>query len=356
MASCVIKARPAHAIIFYFFEGFLLRKRVYDMNEKIKSASAENVTNVQQQKVLIAIPTFRRSARLKALLPHVIKTISSVHAVEILVIDNNTLPVEQKFVRNFSKNSIFPVHYVHEPKPGVSNARNAALEFATSRFVAFLDDDMEVTSGWIDSLVKVSVVHGAGLVFGPLIAKFENEADPRNPYLSSLYTRHSKQTEPGLTGEAYGTGGCLIDLENCILSDPPFDPDLNESGGEDDIFFEGLHKRGTLYGWAPNALCYECVPPDRTTTNYIARRNFGFGQGPSRIAASHGIAGIPQLIRHMSVGMIQLSVFGLLYLIAKVSKRPSQVRFLALGARALGKIFWLNAFRPKFYGNSSIDT
>ena len=326
------------------------------MNKQNRSVTAENATNVQRQKVLIAILTFRRSARLKALLPHVIETLRSVHAVEILVIDNNSIPVEQKFVQNFSEISPYQIHYVHESKPGVSNARNAALQFATSRFVAFLDDDMEMTANWIDSLVKVSVMNKAGLVFGPLVAKFENEADPRNPYLSALYTRHSKQTEPGLSDEAYGTGGCLIDLENCILPDPPFDTNLNESGGEDDIFFETLHQSGTLYGWAPSALCYECVPQERTTPNYIARRNFGFGQGPSRIAASQGIAGTLQLLRHMSVGLLQLGVFGGMFLITKITKRPSQVRFLALSARGLGKLFWFDIFRPKLYGNSSLNT
>lgn len=326
------------------------------MSQKIESPSPEKKANVQRQTALIAIPTFRRSARLKALLPHVIETISSVHAIEILVIDNNAIPVEQKLVQNFSKTSPYPVHYIHEAQAGVSNARNAALQFATSRFVAFLDDDMEVTKDWIDSLIKVSLTHKAGLVFGPLIAKFEDEADPRNPYLSSLYTRHSKQTKPGLSNEAFGTGGCLIDLESCILPDPPFDTNLNESGGEDDMFFESLHKSGTLYGWAPTALCYECVEPKRTTPKYIARRNFGFGQGPSRIAASQGIAGTLQLLRHMSVGLLQLSVFGGMFLITKITKRPSQVRFLALSARGLGKIFWFDMFRPKLYGNSSLDT
>ena len=332
------------------------------MTRKIETSTATNEVQVgnavalSPQTVLIAIPTFRRSARLQALLPHIIKTLKSIHAVEILIIDNNALPIEQKFIRNFSKTSIFPVHYIHEPKAGVSNARNAALAFATSRFVAFLDDDMEMTEKWIDSLVKVSLTNRAGLVFGPLIAKFENEVDPRNAYLATLYTRHSKQTESGLSDKAFGTGGCLIDLENCVLPDPPFDTHLNESGGEDDIFFETLHKNGTLYGWAPDALCYECVEPNRTTPNYIARRNFGFGQGPSRIAAKKGIAGIPQIIRHMSVGLLQLGVFGLMYLVSKALKRPSQIRYLALSARGLGKIFWFDRFRPKFYGNASIDT
>lgn len=323
--------------------------------DQTKNSASIDVSTVAQQSVLVAIPTFRRSARLKALLPHLVETLQSIHAIEILIIDNNALPLEQKFVQIFSKTAPYPVHYIHEPKAGVSNARNAALAFATARFVAFLDDDMEVTAAWIDSLVSVSLAHDTGLVFGPLTAKFISPADPRNPYLSSFYTRHSKQNEAGLSEEAYGTGGCLIDLENCTLPNPPFDPDLNESGGEDDMFFEALHNSGTRYGWAPNALCYECVPPERTTNNYIAKRNFGFGQGPSRIAASKGLSGIPQLLRHMTVGLVQLGVFGLAYLLAKLMRRPSEVRFLALSARGLGKILWYDRFRPKLYGNASLN-
>ena len=232
----------------------------------------------------------------------------------------------------------------------MSSSRNAAVNFVPTRFLAFLDDDMDITENWIDGLVKVAVDHNAGVVFGPLIAKFEDASDPRNAYLSSFYTRQTEQTEAGISSVAFGTGGCLIDLENCVLPEPAFDTRLNESGGEDDIFFEALHSSGTSYGWAPSAICYENVPPERTTSEYIAKRNFGFGQGPSRIAASKGLAGSVQLARHMCVGLAQLGVFGLLYVAGKAINRPSQVRYLALSARGLGKVLWFDRFRPKLYG------
>lgn len=308
---------------------------------------------IERQSVLIAIPTFQRTARLKHVLPHVIKTLRSDHQIEILVIDNNALPSEQKNVHEIANQSPYPFHYIHEARPGVSNARNAAIEFASSRFIAFLDDDMEITENWIDGLVRVSLQHNAGVVFGPLIAKFADAANPRNAYLSSFYVRHSKQTDAGVCDEAFGTGGCLIDLESCSLPFPAFDTHLNESGGEDDILFETLRASGTLFGWAPSALCYECVPEARTTSKYIARRNIGYGQGPSRIAARKGISGIPQLLRHMSVGGAQLVIFGTIYLVATLANRPSSVRYLALSARGLGKIFWFDRFRPKLYGGAN---
>lgn len=318
------------------------------------SISVDVPPTVEPQSVLIAIPTFRRPARLKKLLPQLTETLQSVHNIEILVVDNNPLPNERKSVESFSKQTKYPVHYVHEPQAGVSNARNAAIRFASSRFIAFLDDDMEITKNWIDGLVKVAVEHAAGVVFGPLIAKFADAADPKNTYLSSFYARHSKQTEAGVSDEAFGTGGCLIDLESCVMPTPAFDTRLNESGGEDDILFEALRESGTIFGWAPSALCYECVPTSRTTSKYIAKRNFGYGQGPSRIAASKGLSGILQLFRHMIVGLAQLIVFGTVYLLAALLNRPSNVRYLALSARGLGKVLWFDSFKPKLYGGSNI--
>jgi len=308
----------------------------------------------EQQSVLIAIPTFRRSERLKKLLQQLMQTLRSIHHVEILIVDNNPLPNERKFVETYAKNTRYPIHYVHVSEAGVSNARNAAIDFATARFIAFLDDDMEITENWLDALIKVSVDYKTGVVFGPLIAKFADAADPRNTYLSSFYARHSKQVEAGVSNEAFGTGGCLIDLETCVLPIPAFDTRLNESGGEDDILFEALRENGTKFGWAPNALCYECVPATRTTAEYIAKRNFGYGQGPSRIAASKGFGGIVQLLRHMIVGLAQLAVFGLVYLLAALINRPSKVRYLALSARGLGKVLWFDIFKPKLYGGSNL--
>jgi succinoglycan biosynthesis protein ExoM len=283
----------------------------------------------------------------------VIDTLQSIHKVEVLIVDNNALPNEQKFVEEFAKQTRYPVYYVHEPEAGVSNARNTALRVTSTHFLAFLDDDMEITSGWIDEMVKVAMVHKAGVIFGPLVAKFDDERNPYNTYLSSFYARQSKQLEDGISEEAFGTGGCLIDLQTCILPNPPFDIRLNESGGEDDMFFESLHDSGALYGWAPNAICYECVPAERTTTKYIAKRNFGFGQGPSRIAASKGLSGSRQLARHMSVGLAQSLLFGVIWYSARLAKRPSQVRYLALAARGVGKIFWFDKFKPKLYGAPS---
>jgi len=58
----------------------------------------------------------------------------------------------------------------------------------------------------------------------------------------------------------------------------------------------------------------------------------------------------------MTVGFVQLCVFGAVYLLAALLNRPSKVRYLALSARGLGKIFWFDSFKPKLYGGSNHST
>lgn len=305
--------------------------------------------------VMIAIPTFQRSGELLHVLATTRDRLKTRNRVSLLIIDNNPTPQEEDAITTFSKTTDLPVHYLHEPRPGVSNARNAAFAFVDTRFLAFLDDDMEITDLWLDELIQTSLESGFGVIFGPIVAKFDDQADPRNPYLSPFFSRTLENQNMIEIKKPFGTGGCLIDLTQGQHPNPPFEPDLNESGGEDDIFFSALERSGVGFGWAKRALCYENVPDERTTTRYILRRNFGYGQAPTRLAAARGFLGIPQIARHMLTGLFQSGVYGSLFLAAFLLKRPSSVRYLALTARGFGKIFWADRFQQKFYGASQLS-
>jgi glycosyltransferase involved in cell wall biosynthesis len=305
--------------------------------------------------VTVIIPTFQRSAALRHVLETLSARLKTRHDVNILVVDNNPLPQEKRVIERFRDQTPFDIRYVHQPAAGVSNARNAGLLNTTTRFVAFLDDDMEVTEDWVDGLVETALDHGTGLVFGPVEAKFPNRDDPRNQHLAPFYARLSRGTQKGEMHETFGTGGCLIDLSTCQLPNPPFDPSLNESGGEDDIFFDHLRSTGTKVGYAPRAVSYEIVPADRLTSRYIKKRNFGYGQAPSRICAARGRQGWAGVTRHMCVGLGQFSVYGALHLGLKIVQHPAQDKFLALTAQGFGKVFWMNKFQPKLYGASQIN-
>ena len=68
--------------------------------------------------------------------------------VEVLVVDND--PPDSSTRELVA--SLPDVRYVHEPRPGLDFARNAALREAAGDFVAFLDDDVVVDRLWLAGL------------------------------------------------------------------------------------------------------------------------------------------------------------------------------------------------------------
>ena len=84
------------------------------------------------------------------------------------MVDNDQSPSAQASVQALAAEAPFPVIYVHEPEPGVANARNAALAKAGGDFIAFLDDDEEAQAGWLAELLTVQARLDADVVFGPV--------------------------------------------------------------------------------------------------------------------------------------------------------------------------------------------
>ncbi len=307
-----------------------------------------------EDKVCILIPTYCRPAGLRAAIESLFLKSAIAPHVRIVVVDNNPEATEEASVAKLSKEFSHEIDYIHEPNSGLSNARNAAMSAVEdSRFVAFLNDDMTVSENWLSALIATSKSYNAGLVFGPTYAVMPQKDDLRNRYMEPFFERVIDKADDGLTQDLLGTGGCLLDLTHCNLPNPTFNPDYNEKGGEDDIFFDHLKQTGSLVAWSTKAISYEMVPASRATSEYIWKRNFGYGQGPVRIHASRGVKGILGIVYFMIAGALQLLVYGPNLVVRMVLSRPSQTKYLALTARAVGKIFWSDKLSPLLYGKSN---
>ncbi len=304
--------------------------------------------------VTIIVPTYQRSAALKNLLDSISKKLQTNHNVRVLIVDNNPLPQERTFVEKYAKPFRFPLDYIHEPNSGVSHARNSGLSYTNTRYAAFLDDDMEISPGWLDSLMSVAHDHNTAVTFGPVRAKFPKGFEELEDHIGAFYSRSGPEEYHGIVSDVHGTGGALLDMSQIRPMKLKFDPQHNASGGEDDVYFAQLESAGLTFGWSSQAETFEIVPPHRLTKNYIFRRNFGYGQAPSRTSNSKGLIGLPTLLRHMCVGLVQLFIFAPLYFILKVLKKPSALKYLGLSSRGLGKVFFANNFRPHLYGPSRI--
>lgn len=82
-------------------------------------------------------------------------------AGEVLVVDNSSTGSAREACDRFAG-----VRYVHEPRPGLSVARNRGLAEGRGEFLAFTDDDVEASRGWTAELLRAFEVSGADAVTG----------------------------------------------------------------------------------------------------------------------------------------------------------------------------------------------
>jgi glycosyltransferase involved in cell wall biosynthesis len=106
--------------------------------------------------VSVVVSTYQRCNSLRRTLDSLIdqRTPDDVR-YEIIVVDNNCTDNTREVVQEYI--GLFPelVRYAFEPRPGVSNGRNAGICAARGQIVAFTDDDNEVAPTWVATLVSV---------------------------------------------------------------------------------------------------------------------------------------------------------------------------------------------------------
>ncbi len=302
--------------------------------------------------VTVVVPTFRRPAGLALALESVAAQ-TGCPPFELLVVDNDPGAGAKPVVEAFTAR--LPPHitltYLHEPKAGVANARNAAADKVRTRYIAFLDDDQTADPDWLQSMLSCAARYPAAVTFGPVRAALPESAREHTAYLSAFFSR----PELGQTGYAetsYGCGNSFIDMTLIPPERPVFDARMNETGGEDDLLFGRVRKSGGRFAWCAEAVVLEHVPPSRAQLGYTLRRALGYGQGPITMARQENPVNWFKVAFWMLVGVYKLITHGLLYAAGWITRRPNRAWHLDRAVRGLGKLVWWVRFR--FYGAAQL--
>ncbi|WP_417495838.1 glycosyltransferase family 2 protein [Maricaulis sp.] len=299
--------------------------------------------------ISVMIPTFRRPEGLRVAVQSVLA--QSHRPDEIIIVDNSPEASARAIAANANAVARCPVIYVHEPRPGVSNARNAGFAAASGRFIALLDDDEVASVDWLKALMDTARTLEADVVFGPLRAEVSAPASLPGQLATRLYSRTGPATDT-LLEEPFGSGNSLIDREAFNLPDQPFDPALNQIGGEDDAFFALLAAQGARFGWSARAKAVEVVGEARTNWSHLLSRSFAFGQGATQNCARADAVNRAGIAFWMAVGLGQILVFAPLALLSLPLRRAFAVKALDKAVQGAGKVFWFKGLEPKFYGQS----
>lgn len=300
------------------------------------------------EQVSVILPTFRRPDGLATALASLSGQSAIGLPIELVVVDNDPGGSAESAVADYSETAPFPVIYVHEPNPGVSNARNAALAAASGRYLAFLDDDQEAGPDWLEELLQTLQAHGAVLAFCPTDAIVPNKGRDE-AFMVDFFSRNPELSD-GLTYDVFGCGNSILDRNIVALPEPAFDPASNELGGEDDILFAYLIAQGGKIAWTNTVRAKEYIRPHRATRNYVWIRSYAFGQGHALYAFEATPRDWFGVIKWMGIGIGQTIIFGLISAITWATRRPSFLNWSARFCDAIGKVFWPRIFHPRLYG------
>lgn len=237
--------------------------------------------------VAVAMLTYRRPLDVAAAVPLLLEQAADVADlcdVRIIVVDNDAAGTAREAVASVGSSS---VHYVVEPEPGISAARNRALDEASgSDFIVFIDDDERPGPGWLRALIETQCRTSAQAVAGRVVSQFDGPLDPWIEAGGFLARGHRTGLHTGTPIADAATNNLLLDLPAVNLLGLRFDADFGLSGGEDSLFVRTFAARGALVVWCAEAVVTDRVPVARMNRRWVVRRAFSHGNTAGRVAAA----------------------------------------------------------------------
>jgi hypothetical protein len=300
--------------------------------------------------VSVIIPTQRRPQSLQTAARSAMRQgLPPACALELVIVDNDEAGSARSVVAALAGEASCPVLYVHEPSPGVANARNAGLAAAHGELIAFLDDDEEAPPAWLFELLAVRARLDADAVFGPVRGRAPQGFDRHRAYFEDFFSRKGPAAT-GATDAFWGCGNSLVRRSALPDPDRPFSAVRNHIGGEDDLMFGEMAASGARFAWAADAWVWEDPDPRRLSLGYTIPRAFAYGQGPTQKCASQTPPDTSGMLRWMAIGALQAPAYALLAAMKWLLRRPDWPATLDRSARGLGKLLWGKPFKIGFYG------
>ncbi|MGI9229505.1 MAG: glycosyltransferase family 2 protein [Gammaproteobacteria bacterium] len=244
--------------------------------------------------------------RVLSVLQHIQLDDYDPQAIEIIIVDNNPNPETKASCDKAAGGLPIALHYVTEPQPGVTYARNRAVQTALARgtdFVAFIDDDDEPRPDWLIQLLKCQADTGADIVFGTWVLHIDHVPE---------WAKNSHFYQPPVKGKhgnppIAGAGNVLIGrgiLERVSSTGEVFSHRFRFSGSEDGDLFIRAKKLNARLVSTDKSVIHRIHEPERYTIRGTLKRGFKTGCARVNLARSHG-----GLLKYVSIALMNAFLF-----------------------------------------------
>ena len=146
----------------------------------------------------------------------------------VLVVDNASTDGTSQTVMQFIENNDFDrIKLIHEPRIGLSHARNRGIRESDSRYLAFVDDDARVPENWLAIAFEIIRQHEPDIFGGPARPVF-SEGKP--DWYKDDYGLRGDMGDSGFLTRGFIVGTNIFFKRELLKKYGGFDPNLGMSG------------------------------------------------------------------------------------------------------------------------------
>lgn len=211
---------------------------------------------------------------------------------EVLVVDNNSTDDTHEVVAALSRRGPVPVRYCFEAAQGLNNARNRGIKESTSRFFAFIDDDILVAPGWLRAIARALADNDADAVGGRIYLQDHANLPGwvrANPEMLGFLGFRDLGDEPlWMDGKSSAPfGGNMAFHRRVVERVGLFDPRYGRKGsgeergglfkGAETEYFYRLGEAGARMLYAPDAVVYHRVEAFQLRKRYFRTIHYNAG-------------------------------------------------------------------------------
>lgn len=223
--------------------------------------------------ISVIIPTYKPSEYLWQCLDSIASQELPKEAFEVIVVLNGCNEPYYSAIRRYIENSAagLDIHLLQTDRPGVSNARNMALDNARGEYIAFIDDDDWVSPSYLKALLE-----GASpdtITVSDVQSIDDQTGEQRPDYLSTTFRKLcGKGDMTVLTARRFLSSSCCKLIPRNIIGTRQFN--TRYAVGEDALFMASLTDRVRHIRCAdPNAIYYR-----RWRAESASRKHRSFGK------------------------------------------------------------------------------
>ena len=193
------------------------------------------------------------------------QTFSSDEFEIVLVLNGCCEPYKSQIEAYVAKYSVKNIHLIQIDTPGVSNARNVALDYAHGEYICFLDDDDYISNTYLEELY--SIASPDTLALSNVAVFYEDGFRKVSSSFNREFDNYELKRCPYWKVRHFFSGPWMKMIHKSIIAERRFD--VRFTNGEDSLFMFLISNKIEYVNFSSkNAIYYRRIRSESLTTKY----------------------------------------------------------------------------------------